>query len=130
VLACGGPERKRQLPAAAGMREVLQKEGVPETLIWTEERSHSTYENAVFGANILRSHGIDTIALVVEARSMPRAEACFRKQGIRVVPAPCEFREFERGLDEFIPSWKAIQSNEQTLHEALGFTWYWLRGWI
>ena len=59
-------------------------------MIWTEERSRSTHENAVFGAEILRQHEIGRIALVIEARSMLRAESCFRKQGITVVAAPCE----------------------------------------
>ena len=61
---------------------------VPDSSIWTEERSHSTYENALYGAEVLRSHGVARIVLVVEAQSMVRAAACFRKQGIAVVPAP------------------------------------------
>ena len=76
------------------MREMLERDGIPETMIWTEERSRSTYENAVYGAEVLRSHGITTIALVVEAQSMLRAEACFRKQGITVVPAASGYREW------------------------------------
>lgn len=112
------------------MRQLLQEAGVPEAMIWTEQHSHSTHENAVYGAEILRQHGIGKIALVTEARSMLRAESCFRKQAITVVPAPCEFREFESPLDEFIPSWKAISSNEETLHETAGLAWYWIRGWI
>jgi uncharacterized SAM-binding protein YcdF (DUF218 family) len=131
VLACGGPGGKHSSqPVAMVMRQSLQQAGVPEAMIWTEERSGSTHENAVFGAEILRQHGIGRIALVIEARSMLRAESCFRKQGMTVVPAPCEFREFESPLDEFIPSWKAVSSNEETLHETAGLAWYWLRGWI
>jgi uncharacterized SAM-binding protein YcdF (DUF218 family) len=130
VLACGGPGPTGGRAGASAMRQLLQDAGVPEAMIWTEQRSHSTHENAVYGAEILRQHGIGKIALVTEARSMLRAESCFRKQGITVVPAPCEFREFESPLDEFIPSWKAISSNEETLHETVGLAWYWLQGWI
>jgi uncharacterized SAM-binding protein YcdF (DUF218 family) len=103
---------------------------VPDEAIWTEEQSRSTHEDAVLGAEILRRHGIGRIALVVDAQSMPRAEACFRKEGMIVIPAPSEFREFEYSLDEFLPSWKAIKRNEVTLHEAAGLAWYWLRRWI
>jgi uncharacterized SAM-binding protein YcdF (DUF218 family) len=109
---------------------MLEREGIPETSIWTEERSRSTYENAAFGAEILRMHGITMIALVVEAQSMLRADACFRKQGITVVPAASGYREWGPLSEELIPSWKAIQRNEVTLHETLGLAWYWLRGWI
>ena len=81
-------------PTSTAMREMLEREGIPETTIWTEERSRSTHENAAYGAEVLRSHGISTIALVVEAQSMLGAEACFRKQGITVVPAASGYREW------------------------------------
>jgi uncharacterized SAM-binding protein YcdF (DUF218 family) len=130
VVACGGLAVKAKQPLSVTMRELLQRAGVPDAMIWTEERSRTTHENAVFAADILRKHGISTIALVVEAQAMPRAEACFRKEGINVIPAPCEFIQFESPLEEFMPSWLAIQRNEGTLHEALGLAWYKLRGWI
>lgn len=130
VLACGGRGPKDEEAVSATMRQLLHRAGVPEEMIWTEERSRSTHENAVFGAEILRRHGIDKIALVVEAQSMPRAVASFRKEGIVVIPAPCEFREFSFELEEFIPSWQAIKRNEDTLHETVGLAWYRLRGWI
>jgi uncharacterized SAM-binding protein YcdF (DUF218 family) len=130
ILVCGGPERLGGRPTSTAVREMLEREGIPETSIWTEERSRSTYENAAFGAEILRMHGITMIALVVEAQSMLRADACFRKQGITVVPAASGYREWGPLSEELIPSWKAIQRNEVTLHETLGLAWYWLRGWI
>jgi uncharacterized SAM-binding protein YcdF (DUF218 family) len=130
VLACGGSSAKGEQPFSVTMREVLHREGVPEAMLWTEERSTSTHENAVYGAELLRIHGIDRIALVVEAQSMLRAEACFRKEGITVAPAPCEFRQMGPLFEELIPSWKAIRRNEATLHEAVGLAWYWLHGWI
>jgi len=130
VLACGGRGPKDEEAVSVTMRQLLHRAGVPEEMIWIEDRSRSTHENAVFGAEILRRRGIDKIALVVEAQSMPRAEASFRKEGVTVIPAPCEFREFSFELEEFIPSWKAIKRNEDTLHETVGLAWYWLRRWI
>src|SRR5947208_923895 len=61
VLACGGIGKKGQKPFSVTMREMLRRSGVPEALIWTEEASHSTHENAVYGAIILRQHGIRQI---------------------------------------------------------------------
>ncbi|HEY2019237.1 MAG TPA: YdcF family protein [Bryobacteraceae bacterium] len=130
VLVCGGPEAKGGQPYAVAMRDLLQQAGVPQAMIWTEELSRTTHENAVYGAAVLREHGIRTVALVVEAESMLRAEACFRKQGIVVMPTPCRFREFGPLSEELLPGWKAIQRNELILHESLGFAWYRLRGWI
>jgi len=130
VLVSGGRSRPGARPLASVMRELLLHADVPDDMIWTEERSQSTHENATYSTEILRRHGVSSIALVVEAQSMPRAEASFRKQGISVVPAPSEFREFGPLSDELVPSWRAIQRNEITLHEFVGLIWYWLRGWV
>ena len=126
VLACGGAQKD----ASSAMRQLLRREGVPDNMIWTEDRSWSTHENAKYGAEILRSHGVKHIILVVEAVTMPRAAACFRKEGLDVAPAPMDFRAFGTFAEEWIPNWRAIRRNEMLLHEVLGLVWYKLRGWI
>lgn len=128
ILACQGTQMGAGVKDT--MRNELLSEGIPENMIWTEERSGSTRYNAVFGAEILHAHGIKKIALVVDGQSMPRAVACFRKEGFDVTPAPSELRTWGPLEAELLPSWKAIQRNEITLHEALGLLWYRLRGWI
>jgi uncharacterized SAM-binding protein YcdF (DUF218 family) len=115
---------------ALTMRDILVHNGVAERSVWTEEQSQSTRENAVYSAEILRQHGSSRVALIVDATSMPRAAACLRKLGVEVVPAPSRFREFGPISEEFLPSWKAIRQNEDTLHETVGLLWYWTRGWI
>jgi uncharacterized SAM-binding protein YcdF (DUF218 family) len=109
---------------------MLEQEEVPPSSIWTEERSHSTHENALYSAAVLREHGVHQIALVVEADSMLRAEKCFRKQGIGVTPAPCLFRDTQFAGEDLLPGWPAIYREEILMHEELGLCWYWLRGWI
>jgi len=64
---------------------------------------------------------------VVDTRSMLRAEACFRKQGIQVVPAATSLKD-RRLADEWMPDAEVILRNELTLHESLGMVWYWMRG--
>jgi uncharacterized SAM-binding protein YcdF (DUF218 family) len=130
VLACGGPDRRGGEPYSVTMRELLQRAGVPASAIWTEERSRSTHENAAFGTEILNQHGIDKIALVVDSNSMARAAACFRREGITIVPSSSSKRGWGPIGEEMLPSWRAIRRNESTLHESLGLVWYWLRGWI
>jgi uncharacterized SAM-binding protein YcdF (DUF218 family) len=125
VLACEGRQ-----PFAETMRQLLETSGVPASMIWTETQSRSTHENAVYGAAVLRQHGIGTIVLVTEAKDMLRAERCFRKEGLTVIPYPIAFRVVGPLLDELIPSSKTIARNERTLHETLGLVWYWLHGWI
>jgi len=130
VLACGGSPDLGDTPYSETMRQLLIREGVPEALIWIENRSRSTHESAVFRAEMLRSHHIWKIALVVNANSMPRARASFKKQGLTVVPVPSSYRQRMSWPDELLPSWGAIRRNELTLHELVGLAWYRLHGWI
>ena len=130
VLVSGGGQHGTNPPFASTMRDLLMNAGVPPGTIWIEDRSGSTHENAAFSAQILRQHGARRIALVVDARSMLRAAACFRHEGIEVVAAPSRFFYLSATLEDWMPGWKAIQGNELTLHEMLGLLWYRLRGWI
>jgi len=135
VLVSGGRVSQRDPTVSAVMRELLRRNGVPEGMIWTEDRSRSTHENAVYSTMILREHAVSRVALVVDANSMPRAAACFRKLRVDIMPAPCNFRtlNFQALLqwqDELLPSWRAVRRNEDTLHEILGLVWYRFRGWI
>ena len=94
VLACGGASDVGRPPFSDAMRELLGRGGVPEGMIWTEDRSRNTHENALFAAEILRRHGFQRVALVVDGRSMIRASACLRKEDIEVTPAPCRLRQW------------------------------------
>jgi uncharacterized SAM-binding protein YcdF (DUF218 family) len=130
VLASGGGSIG-DTPYAVVLKAALARDGVPSPMIWTEERSHSTYESAVFSAEILRRKGIHKIALVTEAYHMARAERCFRKQGLEVLPAACEFRGYLRSnWESFLPDWQAVAWNEDVVHETIGLAWYFFRGRI
>jgi len=128
ILVCGGGWSNE--PFSSTMKHVLETEGVPSELVWVESLSRSTHENAVYGSKILHKHGVSHIALVVEASSMPRAAASFRKLGINVVPAPFRFNELHRNLMDVLPGWQALATNGETIHELAGLAWYRLRGWI
>jgi uncharacterized SAM-binding protein YcdF (DUF218 family) len=128
ILVCGGGSSGEVY--AKTMRHILESEGVPPSLIWTESRSRSTHENAMYGAEILREHGISRIVLVVEAGSMPRATASFEKFGVSVVPAPARFTHLNWEFDDLLPDWRAIATNGETIHEIVGLLWYRIRGWI
>jgi uncharacterized SAM-binding protein YcdF (DUF218 family) len=130
VLVSGGPERPGGKPYAVTLREFLEQAGVDPALIWTEERSGSTHENALYGAEILRRHGVRSIALVTGRQSMLRAEECFRKEGFQVTPAPSDERDLKNWHGEVLPSWSSIRRNEITLHETIGLLWYHLHAWV
>lgn len=126
ILVCGGGG------VAESMKDLLIHEGVPSTLVALEPDSSSTYENALFGAEILKKRSLRRILLVTEAHHMLRAELSFEQQDMKVVPAPCGFRSEEFPVDpgSFLPGATAIRQNEEALHEWLGLAWYWIRGRI
>src|SRR5437879_13680712 len=101
------------------MRRLLESEGIPPSMIWTEVRSKTTHENAVYGYEILRQHGISRIALVVYALSMPTAGASFRKQGVVVVPAAFGSSALEIGPQYSPPTGQSSRVNDATAHAAL-----------
>jgi uncharacterized SAM-binding protein YcdF (DUF218 family) len=118
-------------PYAILMKDALVMEGLPQAMIWSETGSHTTHENAVNSAEILRQKGINKIVLVTDAYHMWRAELSFRKQGLKVVPAACGYRSVGMlHLANLMPGWEPIGFNEDLLHEALGLLWYKIHGWI
>ena len=129
VLVTGGNFTPGAEPYAVTMKTFLLRAGVPDSLIWTEERALSTAENSLYSARILREKGIRKIVLITDALHMRRAEKCFVKQGIAVVAAPCGFRPvYSLDLNDFLPSGRAIAWNQELLHEWIGLAWYRLRG--
>ncbi|MGH9395386.1 MAG: YdcF family protein [Terriglobia bacterium] len=133
VVVSGGLARGKPhgVPDAAVMRQVLIEAGVPGSMIWCEKRSHSTHENALYSAQILRDKGIRKIVLVTSAFQMLRADWCFRKEGLIVTPAACDYRTFAPyRLSDYFPCYKGIRLNEEVLHETAGLLWYWVRGWV
>lgn len=130
IIASGGPADAVVLSLL--MRPVLEASGVPPGMIATEERSTSTYENAVYTAQLLRRRGIQKIVLVTDAQHMLRSERSFQKQGLIVTPAPCAFNtlSFHLSPANFLPSGKAILVNDDVLHEWIGLLWYKFSGKI
>lgn len=118
-------------PYARLMKEALQKEGVPQDMIWQESGSHTTHENAAYSADLLRQRGISRIVLVTDAYHMRRADLSFRKEGLDVIPAACAYRSMGIWhLSNLAPTWEALGFNEDLMHEMLGLVWYKLHGWV
>jgi uncharacterized SAM-binding protein YcdF (DUF218 family) len=70
----------------------LREQGVPASALITENTSTTTYENALYSARLLKQHKLQRILLVTSSRHMPRAVACFTRQGLTVIAAPVPHR--------------------------------------
>ena len=130
VLVSGGEEDPGERAAALVMRDELVRLGVPPEMVWTESGSGSTWENAVQSAALLRSRGITRVVLVTSATHMRRAQATFERQGLVVHPAACCHRSLYDidAQDVVMPNWRAVQWNDELVHEVAGVVWYWWKG--
>ena len=126
VLVGGGlhVEEGRKAESQLMKKAAMDDFGVP--VMWTEEHSRTTIENAMNAAAWLREHGMHRIFLVTHAWHMPRALWAFQHSGIHAIPAPTGFigeDEDDRGY-QWLPSARAMYQVRLALHEIVGIQWY------
>ncbi len=127
VLVSGGLLRGTRASEAALMKAALADDfAVP--VAWSEERSRTTFENALYARALLQPAGIDTVVLVTQAWHMPRALWSFERVGFRALPFPVprDFRQ-SRGIADYLPRIGALNASFRALHEWLGLAYYRLR---
>jgi len=92
---------------------------------WLEKQSKTTEENAALSAKLLKQEGVTHIYLVTHFWHMPRAQAVFKKHGLKITPAPMGFYQKDQfhPLD-FYPSSAGIERIRFIWSEALGLIWY------
>ena len=124
VAVSGGHIPGAHAAAAELMKPVLERDfAVP--VVWSEERSRTTFENAVFTAELLRGRDIGTVVLVTQAWHQPRALWSFERAGLHAVPwpAPRDALHIDR-IDDFLPKIGALGESFLALHEMIGGLYY------
>ena len=127
LLVTGGNASAGHEPKARSMARAL-REDFRTPVMWVEEASDTTFENAQFSARILKAAKVQRILLVTDALHMARAERVFARSGLQVIAAPTMF--YGAGpltaLD-FVPSASALQKSYYASYELAGLAWYRLR---
>jgi len=125
ILASGGLHYGQPPSEAALAAETLQRDFAT-PIRWREERSRTTWENAVHSAAMLKAEGIERIVLVTSAAHMPRSRWCFEQNGMTVIAAPVGFLGVPNGrpLGGWMPEAKAVWQSGQLLNEAVGMLVY------
>lgn len=124
VALSGGLVPGAHAAAAALMKPVIERDfAVP--VVWSEERSRTTFENAVFTAELLRGRDIGTVVLVTQAWHQPRALWSFERAGLHALPwpAPRDTLHTDR-VDDFLPKIGALGDSFLALHEMIGGLYY------
>jgi uncharacterized SAM-binding protein YcdF (DUF218 family) len=130
VLASGGAPEGNSVPEAHLMRNVLMQDlGV--SVVWVEETSRNTFENAQQSAAVLKPAGIQKIYLVTHAWHMRRARIAFEHAGFTVIPAPTVFAtRYKLTVLDFLPDARALLDSGLFFREAVGIGWYYLRSLV
>lgn len=126
LLTTGGTPTGEAVSEAELMKNSLEKEfSVP--VQWVETKSKTTWENALYSAELLKQHNIKTIALVTHTWHMPRAKEAFEKNGLIVIPAATLYyrqNPLTKGLLGWIPNATSQYQNGYLFHEIVGGWWY------
>ena len=136
ILISGGSGLVLQQDEKEGLwtKQVLINLGIDEKDILIESESRNTYENAVNTKLILDSLHIDeSILLITSASHMNRAQACFKKAGVKIWPHRVDFQvdESDYTLETYLlPSAITLASWQIILKEWIGYLYYALRGFI
>lgn len=132
-LLISGGNAKTDNPAfreAAWVKNELIQFGVPDSLIFFEDHSNNTNENAINSKRILDSlHLLPPYLLISSAFHLPRAKITFQNAGLPVDAFPCNYSE---GMDSFswddlLPRPSVLLDWDRYLKEAVGYFWYKLK---
>jgi uncharacterized SAM-binding protein YcdF (DUF218 family) len=123
VLVSGGAIAAPK-PVAIAMRDFLTFQGVPPEAIHLETQSHSTRENALYSAALLKSLPGRKVLLTSDYHSF-RAGRSFARAGIEVsiLPIPDILKRSSRRLSR----WPCFI---ELVEETVKIGYYGVRGWI
>ena len=122
----GKPDINSFREGAWAKKELIQM-GVPDSVIFLEDYSSNTAENALNTKKVMDSlHFAPPYLLVTSAYHMPRASLVFKKAGLDVDCFPCNYIS-GRGktmLGDFIPQLSVLSGWNTYLKETVGYWWY------
>lgn len=119
-------------PESRAARRLLLDCGVPDSVIWVEDQSRNTLENARFSRQLLDSLGYPQARclLISSAWHLPRARRCFEAAGLPCTPLGTDYLSVRAGWTEMLwPTWEALMRWELLLKEWVGYAVYDLKDW-
>lgn len=133
----GGLRRDREAESLHSI-SFLREINWPDSAILTETTSRNTFENARNVKRILDSLGSIApgskapILLITSALHMPRAAACFRRQGISFTPYPADYQQWEKVTltQYFFPELRCFDEWQAIFREWVGMAVYRLKGYV
>ncbi len=130
LLVSGGAVFEDREPLAELMKTCLiEFFAVDPAIISVESKSRNTRENAQYSKAILDARGINTIMLVTGSLHIKRAANAFRREHLKVIPAPTHFVTFGGAMDRGLWAWlpRNRKVSYDAVHELIGGLWYRIR---
>lgn len=126
----GATALRKDLQEAQVLSSYLKSIHFPMEKVIIEDKSRNTVESARFARDYLA--GQSEILLITSASHMPRAKACFQKVGFEVESYPTVFHTSDGMISPamFLPSVDALLKWNILFKEWMGYTAYWLAGYL
>ncbi|MEM7256404.1 MAG: YdcF family protein [Pseudomonadota bacterium] len=124
LLTTGGPMNRDQDVHAEVLARSLGVYGAEVT--WQEGRSATTWQNALFSADILLPQGVRHVLVVTQSYHMARAVRLFELAGFQVTAAPTQMSTtFPLNVWQYwMPGTEELDLSHDVLREYLGLLWY------
>ncbi len=138
ILICGAEydmlqdsAKNRQLQRSS--KDVLLYAGIPDSVIFIENASRNTRENALFAKKFLvPKFPKQTYLVITSAYHARRASACFEKVGLQVDTFSCDFLSQKRTFHVpflLMPQEQALTYWAKFIHEVTGYIVYKIMGY-
>ena len=132
ILICGGNGKsdEKSFREGAWVKGELISIGIPDSVIFVEDRSNNTADNALYAKQILDSLQLrPPYLLITSAFHLPRASLIFKNAGIPTIPFPCNYTS---GMGSFsfwslLPRPSVLLGWDIYLKETVGYLWYKLK---
>ncbi|MBZ9759814.1 YdcF family protein [Mesorhizobium sp. CA8] len=130
VVVTGGPLEMIGEGDADAAPRLLTALGVSADRLILENKSRTTYENAVFTKRLVMPKPGETWLLVTSAFHMPRAKALFDRAGFPTVPWPVDYWTTGRERLYRTSPGDNLEITTKALREWTGLIAYWIAGRI
>ena len=109
------------------VKDILIAMGVDSKDIYLEEQARNTHENATYTKLVLKPFLGEKMLLVTSAMHMPRAKACYVKEGFKVDDYPADIKKKDTPsgiLDLVIPQERNLSKFADLIREMAGYVIY------
>ncbi len=133
ILVSGGngKDDKKNFREGAWVKGELMVMGIPDSVIFAEDRSNNTSDNAIYAKQILDSLKLmPPYLLITSAHHVPRASLLFKNAGISIVPFPCSYiaGRGDFSISSLLPRLSTLSGWNIYLKETAGYLWYYFQG--